>query len=267
MAIISGEARQWGVQQEVRSSAPFATAIRNGEKRAEWFTVLALFRDYSRHARDKATDVLHKSAIAACAKGRQWQHALSLLGELSELKLECGSEGIVSYNSGIIACGKGGHWQQALSLLGEMMEANIEPTVISYSAAMSACEKSGQWQHALMLLRGMQEAKMVPSIISYSIGVTACEKSCHWQQSLSLLSETREAKLEVDLFYLQRWNMCMYERWTVAALTVVTHRNDRCDVGAGHHQLQRWDQHMCKSFAVATRVVIVARDRRSEART
>ena len=60
---------------------------------------------------------------------------------------------VISSNSAISACVRGGQRQHAFGLLcGDATQRFLLPNVISNSSAISACEKGGQWQQALGLL-------------------------------------------------------------------------------------------------------------------
>ena len=49
----------------------------------------------------------------------------------------------ISFNAAISACQKHGQWQHALSLLGDICRAGVAPNVISFIAAIFAYEKGG----------------------------------------------------------------------------------------------------------------------------
>ncbi|CAK0892995.1 unnamed protein product [Prorocentrum cordatum] len=171
----------------------------------------------------------YSAGISACERGEQWQQALALLSEMSEVKLEPDA---ISYSAGVSACEKGEQWQRALALLSEMREAKLKPPYqlqcwdqrvregravaagagaaerdgggeagarLSYNAGISACEKGEQWQRALVLLSEMWKAKLKRNVISYNAGISACEKGEQWQRAMALLSEMREAKPEPDV--------------------------------------------------------------------
>ncbi|CAE8636222.1 unnamed protein product, partial [Polarella glacialis] len=91
-------------------------------------------------ARSLEANVFHcNAAIAACAKSRQWQLALSLLGSMPSIRLV---QDEISFNAAITACEKGGQWEVALSLLSSMPDLRVSPSDVSYNAAISACEKT-----------------------------------------------------------------------------------------------------------------------------
>jgi pentatricopeptide repeat protein len=109
-----------------------------------------------------------------------------------------------TYNAAISACAKGGQWQQALSLLQEMREKGVIPDRITYSAAISACGKGGQWQQALSLLQEMREKGVTPNVITYSAAISACEKGGEVSESASLLKRGMEEGLFVEAFSIEK---------------------------------------------------------------
>ena len=107
----------------------------------------------------------YSSAMSACEKGEQWQHAL---GPLVEMRHKALLPYVISYKSGISVFIKFGQWQHALELLVRMLHNDSLPDVISYSCAISACGKVEQWQHALGLLVEMQQNGLLSDVVSYN---------------------------------------------------------------------------------------------------
>ena len=99
----------------------------------------------------KRDTILYNSAITACEKGGQWEHALRLLEEMGGRGVE---RNTITYNAAISACAKGGQWEHALWLLEEMGTRGVERDTITYSAAISACEQGGQFMQAVLVFRG-----------------------------------------------------------------------------------------------------------------
>ncbi|CAK0889322.1 unnamed protein product [Prorocentrum cordatum] len=106
-------------------------------------------------------------SIKKCGQTKQWCAALELLREGIQLSVQLVPG---HYIATVGACAKGGQWQHALSVLGAMREAKLELSVIfSCSAGISACEKGEQWQRALALLSEMWEASLVPDVSSSTV--------------------------------------------------------------------------------------------------
>ena len=64
---------------------------------------------------------------------------------------------VISFSSAISACEKSGQWQHALSLLRDMAQLRVAANPITYNAAIGSCARCGQWQHAELLLRELQQ--------------------------------------------------------------------------------------------------------------
>lgn len=64
---------------------------------------------------------------------------------------------VVSYNAALSACASGRQWAAALSVLQHMRQEGVNPNVVSFNAVLSACQRSGQWERALMLLDDMRQ--------------------------------------------------------------------------------------------------------------
>jgi pentatricopeptide repeat protein len=57
------------------------------------------------------------------------------------------------------ACAKGRMWKTALSILDEMKENGIDPNEVTYGVAVAACGNGGQWERALELLEEVSTNK------------------------------------------------------------------------------------------------------------
>merc|ERR1712232_1120983 len=128
----------------------------------------------------------YSAAISACEKGRQWELALKLLGEMQEAGV---TPNVITYSSAISACEKGRQWELALKLLGEMQEAGLTPNVITYNAAISACEKGCQWELALKLLGEMKEAGVTPNSLTLCALMQAFVSASHFEEGFKLLAQ------------------------------------------------------------------------------
>ncbi|CAK0836202.1 unnamed protein product [Prorocentrum cordatum] len=98
--------------------------------------------------------VTYNALISACERGARWQSGLSFLRELLETSVEAN---VRSYNA---MCGTCVPWQHALVLLGEMSQARIDPGA-GLSAGINSCEKGGNKHHTLSLFNELvQSASM-----------------------------------------------------------------------------------------------------------
>jgi len=59
---------------------------------------------------------------------------------------------VYCYTTAMDACAKGKMWKTALSILREMKEKGIEPNEVTYGVAVAACGNGGRWEKALELL-------------------------------------------------------------------------------------------------------------------
>ncbi|CAK0849344.1 unnamed protein product [Prorocentrum cordatum] len=152
----------------------------------------------------------------------------------SPAERDAGGEGAarLGYNAGISACAKGNQWQWALSLFSDMWKTKLESDVVSYGAGIKACEAGQQWQLAIFLLSEMLEAKLEPDVISYGAGISACDKGQQWRWALSLLSGMWEAKLELDVTKLRRQHQRLRERPAVAVGPAAARRDAAGEAGA-----------------------------------
>ena len=130
--------------------------------------------------------------LAALGRIGKWEYAVALLRQMERPNR-------FSYNAAVSACAKGRQCDHALALLGEMHARGLKPDVISYSAVISACEKASMWQRALELLLEMETRGLEPDVISYSAAISACEKGAQWERALELLQAMRARGLEPNV--------------------------------------------------------------------
>ncbi|CAK0880211.1 unnamed protein product [Prorocentrum cordatum] len=282
-------------------AVPLEVTVKRCGQTRQWSAALQLLREGVQFG-VQLSPCHYVAAASACRHGGQWQHALCVLSEMWEAKLEpsvtsplqrwsqrvreghavAGGSGAaqrdvagkansrLSYSAGISACEKGKQWQRALALFGEMLAAKLEPNVtVPYSAGISACEKGEQWQRALALLCEMLGAKLQPNVSllqrwdqrvregravaggsgaaqrdvggdagarchRYSAGISACEKAEKWQRALVLLSKMWEVRLEPNVISLRRRDQRLREGQAVAAGSGAAHR---CAGGEARAQL------------------------------
>ena len=94
---------------------------------------------------------------------------MALLQEMQDKEI---SSDTIAYNAAISACAKGGQWQHAVTLFEDMQDENIAPDTDTYYAANSACEKGHQWHLALTLLQEMQDKKIAPDTITCKAAIS-----------------------------------------------------------------------------------------------
>lgn len=150
--------------------------------RSQWPQALAL----------RSEDVVtSNAALSACEKAAEWQQALKLLQELSELQVA----DVISFNTAMSACEKAEEWRHALWLLQLLEESGLRASLVSFSACVSACEKAAKWQHALNLLHKAQRHVDLDLII-FNAAIVACEQARCWRQALALLVAAEASGLQ-----------------------------------------------------------------------
>ncbi|CAE8627579.1 unnamed protein product [Polarella glacialis] len=135
------------------------------------------------------------AAISAFEKTASWQHAISLVCLMTDLRV---STETMTCNMAINACKRAGLWRQSLELLSDMPSRSVAQDKISFNSCMSACARAGKWHWVLDLLSAMPLTDLVPDAISYNSAISACAKGGQWQLSLELLGSMPASSVAPD---------------------------------------------------------------------
>ena len=113
-------------------------------------------------------DVLtFNSGLNVCAKAGKWQICLHILSSMKK-------KDVVSYSICISSFEKSSQWQHAVGLLQDMLQSKVEPSEVSFNAAISACKS--QTHIALSLFEDMELLKVQRSVVTFNAALTACDK-------------------------------------------------------------------------------------------
>lgn len=77
----------------------------------------------------------------------------------------------VSYNTAMKACATGKRWREAVSLLNAMLAQGLRPDGVSYRTVMNACIEGGEWDHALKIFDRMREDGLHWDTTSYNVAI------------------------------------------------------------------------------------------------
>eukprot|EP00929_Paragymnodinium_shiwhaense_P078267 TRINITY_DN4053_c0_g4_i1.p1 TRINITY_DN4053_c0_g4~~TRINITY_DN4053_c0_g4_i1.p1 ORF type:complete len:789 (+),score=165.02 TRINITY_DN4053_c0_g4_i1:204-2570(+) len=124
-------------------------------------------------------------AMAALARKGMWEHAASLLNEMSSKDLQAD---VIVYNNLVTAFSKARRWRDTLELLEHMQDLRIKPGTITYSAAMTACADAAEWQVALDLLHGLGPRGLQADSIAFNAAIAACGAAGQWEQALEVFA-------------------------------------------------------------------------------
>jgi pentatricopeptide repeat domain-containing protein 1 len=69
------------------------------------------------------------------------------------------------------ACATGKRWREAVSLLNAMLAQGLRPDGVSYRTVMNACIEGGEWQHALKILQRMRDDGLQWDLTTYNVAI------------------------------------------------------------------------------------------------
>eukprot|EP00434_Breviolum_minutum_P020658 symbB.v1.2.018215.t1/scaffold1445.1/size118272/6 len=119
-----------------------------------------------------ATASLKSYSIAI--NSARWPHALSLLNQLQEERLEAD---LIAQTAQINSCGRGLAWRHATLMLH-----SCDADVIAFNAALNACV-AREWRQAEHLLQ-QEMASLQPDVVSSNSVINAMAKSSQWQRAV-----------------------------------------------------------------------------------
>lgn len=200
----------------------------------EWQTAFALMEEML-VTRLEYSAVTYMAATRAC--GRRWEHALSLLSDMTDRSLAdplaynaCishlngnwkiaqslleGMEGLqlqaseATFTSLIQVYGEGLQWPRICGILEEMGWFKVRPGIACTSAAISACEQSSAWQAALEVLQQLSTVSTRSGVVpgsgeartaaNHALCIRACSKGRNWLVSFELLQQALQTQLRIS---------------------------------------------------------------------
>eukprot|EP00439_Symbiodinium_sp_Y106_P033312 s3406_g3.t14 len=98
-----------------------------------------------------------RSAARACEKAMAWQTAISLLGEASDMSVQCDE---TMFYSTILACSSAREWQKSFEIWHDMCHRGIRPSCSSSTLAtlLMEMEQRCMWQQQVELLHPLATA-------------------------------------------------------------------------------------------------------------
>ncbi|CAM9625134.1 unnamed protein product [Hapterophycus canaliculatus] len=165
-------------------------------RRFEWRGALKVFRR-AKAAGMVLDNTIYSCIIGVVAKSGRWSEAVDLLREARDDPAGL-PPNMYCFTAAVSACARGRNWRLALSLLDEMREAGVAPDHVTYGSAVSAMARAGKWRRALELLRRMEGEGLRPNVVCYGSAIDACAKGGEWERAVGLLQEMRESGVEPD---------------------------------------------------------------------
>ncbi|OLP95699.1 Pentatricopeptide repeat-containing protein, chloroplastic [Symbiodinium microadriaticum] len=186
--------------------------IREAKRAGDWGQVLTALEDILRQS-----TACFNMAIAACGKGKRWQHAIQVLADMSSRHF---APDAVSYNAAITACARARRWPLALRVFAGMPRAAVARDVVSHNAVIDACKIGASWRLALVYWSHMSEDSFPRSANAYNACISACKARSQWQWALWLFHDMRRARLQpTKITHSASMSACLQEgEWQVALL-------------------------------------------------
>jgi len=110
-------------------------------------------------ARQGQKSATYAAAMGACEKAGQWQLAVQLFQQISDMGVKA-EVGI--FNSIVAACAHSGEHVQARAVFDAMPSHSCQPDAVTFANLIRAYKKGGQWCQTVATLEAMQAAGAVP---------------------------------------------------------------------------------------------------------
>jgi len=143
-------------------------------------------------------DHCYTAATFAAARGKQWELALRLIGDMELTKVPSNSR---PYNGAINACVKAGMYERALSTFDDMKAKGKAPDP---RFLLLACKGLRDWERALSLIETMHREHLKPDAENYQVALTICKECGQWEKALFLIDDMGNEGME-DLLKM-RWD-------------------------------------------------------------
>jgi len=144
-----------GRQQVARDEVTYVTVANAAATDGDWQIALEVL-DLMRDQKFPENSYSNTVAVTSWSKGSHWERALEIFW--AEIRTIPKAIQVRKWTNACVAASRGKQWQHVLALLSEMSTEKVEPGKVCLTVAMSACQRENQYAHAKSIMR-LMEAK------------------------------------------------------------------------------------------------------------
>ena len=179
--------------------ATFAAALSVLDERGAWARSLNLFFCSAEMSLKPSLEAC-SLALRACSRARKWQHALQLIGEAEEGRVQVDG---IAFNT-LMNSFDAEQWQK---VLGIFTCHDLQFNAVSHRSAMKTSGKSGKWQLCLEMFQHLEDLRLGKED---GMDDASCDASCvaavdafscklRWPEAIVLTTEQLNKRATFDV--------------------------------------------------------------------
>jgi pentatricopeptide repeat protein len=200
---------KWGLKPNTIS---YNTILQGKIQFGHFEEACQMFKDLLADENFQPSEWTYCTLICALTQRKQYEQALTLLGDMCEKGLPVPN--VVS-NSLIASYASDGMIQEALEILQRMKETGTEINRITFTSLLKACKVKGSIDQVRNIYNQMLEHKAFPDIIAYCEFINAAARNGCSESVRFFVEEARKRRVSLDM---QAYNVLIHAYGTVGLI-------------------------------------------------